>query len=137
LLKKRKLIVLTFSASQINFQLTYLPVVLGIAGLTYWLSRDPLATAAVLLVACSCSIALATPIAILASIGAAARHGLIIKGGRYLERLAQVDVLLIDKTGTLTLGKPEIVDFRFLAGEKQRKNSNGENDLPAVEYDPG
>ncbi|MCX7707045.1 MAG: cation-translocating P-type ATPase [Anaerolineae bacterium] len=89
----------------------YLPVVLGIAVLTFLLRRDPLATAAVLVVACSCSFALATPIAMLASIGAAARRGLLIKGGRVLETLARADVLLIDKTGTVTLGKPRIVEI--------------------------
>jgi Cd2+/Zn2+-exporting ATPase/Cu+-exporting ATPase len=86
----------------------YLPIVAGIALLTFVIGRDPLATAAVLVVACSCSFALATPIAMLASIGAAARRGLLIKGGRYLEALANADVLLIDKTGTLTLGRPKI-----------------------------
>lgn len=88
----------------------YLPVVAVIAVLTYALSRDALATAAVLLVACSCSFALATPIAMLASVGAAAKRGLLIKGGKYLEVLARADVLLVDKTGTLTLGKPQITD---------------------------
>jgi P-type Cu+ transporter len=88
----------------------YLPVVAVIAVLTYVLSRDALATAAVLLVACSCSFALATPIAMLASVGAAAKRGLLIKGGKYLEALARADVLLVDKTGTLTLGKPQVTD---------------------------
>lgn len=88
----------------------YLPVVTGLALLTFLIRRDPLATAAVLVVACSCSIALATPIAMLASIGAAAKRGLLIKGGKYLETLARADVLLIDKTGTLTLGQPQITD---------------------------
>ena len=97
-----------------RFSAYYLPVVAGIAALTLLLRRDPLATAAVLVVACSCSFALATPIAMLASIGAAAKHGLMIKGGKYLELLARADVMLIDKTGTLTLGRPEIVDFRWL-----------------------
>lgn len=94
----------------------YLPVVLGIAALTFLIRRDPLATAAVLVVACSCSFALATPIAMLASIGAGARRGLLIKGGKYLESLARADVLLIDKTGTLTLGKPHITDIIALNG---------------------
>ena len=94
-----------------RFSTYFLPVVLGIAALTFLLSRDPLATAAVLVVACSCSIALATPIAVLASVGAAAKHGLLIKGGRYLELLDRADVLLVDKTGTVTLGKPEITDI--------------------------
>lgn len=94
-----------------KFSSFYLPVVLGVAGLTYIINRDPLAVAAVLVVACSCAFALATPIAILASIGAAARHGLLIKGGKYLESIPRIDVLLIDKTGTLTLGKPVITDI--------------------------
>jgi len=88
----------------------YLPAVSGVALLTFILSRDPLATAAVLLVACSCAFAMATPIAMLASIGAAAKRGLLIKGGKYLELLAKADVLLLDKTGTVTLGRPRITD---------------------------
>ena len=100
-----------------KFSAYFLPVVSAIALLTFLIRRDPLATAAVLVVACSCSIALATPIAMLASIGAGARQGLMIKGGKYLERLAHADVLLIDKTGTLTLGKPTILDFRFLISD--------------------
>ena len=94
----------------------YLPIVGTIALLTYLISRNPLSTAAVLVVACSCSIALATPIAMLASIGAAAKQGLLIKGGKYLETLAKADVLLIDKTGTLTLGEPQIADVVPLNG---------------------
>ncbi|MDD5370804.1 MAG: cation-translocating P-type ATPase [Anaerolineaceae bacterium] len=99
-----------------KFSAYYLPVVTGIAALTFLLRRDPLATAAVLVVACSCSFALATPIAMLASIGAGAKRGLLIKGGKYLETLAQADVLLVDKTGTLTLGQPEITDIVPLDG---------------------
>lgn len=91
-----------------TFSAYYLPVVAGIAILTFLIRRDPLATAAVLLVACSCSFALATPIAMLASIGAAAKQGILIKGGKYLEALAQTDVVLVDKTGTLTVGQPMV-----------------------------
>lgn len=94
----------------------YLPVVGGIAALTFLISRNPLSTAAVLVVACSCSFALATPIAMLASIGAAARRGLLIKGGKYIEALARADVLLLDKTGTLTMGRPQITDVVPLDG---------------------
>jgi len=99
-----------------RFSAYYLPVVAGIAALTFLIRRDPLATAAVLVVACSCSFALATPIAMLASVGAAAKRGLLIKGGKYLESLARADVLLIDKTGTLTLGRPQITDILPLNG---------------------
>ncbi len=99
-----------------KFSAYYLPVVTGIAALTFLISRNPLATAAVLLVACSCSVALATPVAMLASIGAGAKRGLLIKGGKYLETLARADVLLVDKTGTLTLGQPQITDVISLNG---------------------
>jgi P-type Cu+ transporter len=99
-----------------KFSAYYLPVVAAIAILTFLLRRDPLATAAVLVVACSCSFALATPIAMLASIGAGAKRGLLIKGGKYLEVLARADVLLVDKTGTLTLGRPQITDVVPIGG---------------------
>ncbi|MCS6965014.1 cation-translocating P-type ATPase [Thermoflexus sp.] len=93
-----------------RFSAYYMPVVAGIAALTFLISRNPLAAAAVLVVACSCSFALATPVAMLASIGASAKRGVLIKGGKYLEALARADVVLVDKTGTLTLGRPQITD---------------------------
>ncbi|MFQ3683131.1 heavy metal translocating P-type ATPase [Roseiflexus sp.] len=99
-----------------TFSAYYLPVVTGIAALTFLISRNSLSTAAVLVVACSCSFALATPVAMLASIGAGAKRGLLIKGGKYLETLARADVVLVDKTGTLTLGQPRITDVISLNG---------------------
>ena len=99
-----------------KFSAWYLPVVAVIAGLTFLFTRNPLSTAAVLVVACSCSFALATPIAMLASVGASAKRGLLIKGGKYLELLAKADILLVDKTGTLTLGQPQITDVISLNG---------------------
>jgi Cd2+/Zn2+-exporting ATPase/Cu+-exporting ATPase len=99
-----------------RFSAVYLPLVAGIAALTFLVSRDPLSTAAVLVVACSCSIALATPVAMLAAIGAGAKNGLLFKGGKHLETLARADVLLVDKTGTLTLGRPQITDVIPLHG---------------------
>ena len=89
----------------------YLPVVAVIAILTLLLRKDPLAAAATLVVACSCSFALATPVAMLASTGSAAKQGLLIKGGKYLEILAKVDTLFVDKTGTLTTGSPQISEI--------------------------
>lgn len=98
-----------------RFSAYFLPVVASLALLTFLISRNPLATAAVLVVACSCSLALATPIAMLASIGAGAKRGVLIKGGKYLEALAQADVLFVDKTGTLTTGRPQMTDTIALA----------------------
>ncbi|MCL5265562.1 MAG: cadmium-translocating P-type ATPase [Chloroflexi bacterium] len=102
-----------------RFSAYFLPFVAGIAALTFLIRRDPLAAAAVLVVACSCSLALATPIAMLASVGAGAKRGLLIKGGKYLETLARANVLLIDKTGTLTLGQPQITDVIPLGGQHE------------------
>ena len=99
-----------------RFATWYLPVVLAIAFLTFVIGRNPLSAAAVLVVACSCAFAIATPVALLASIGSAARRGLVIKGGKYVEALARADVLLLDKTGTLTLGRPRITDVISLNG---------------------
>lgn len=102
-----------------RFSAYYLPVVLGIAALTWLFGRNLLSVAAVLVVVCSCSIALATPVAMLASIGGSARRGVLIKGGRYIEALARADVVLVDKTGTLTLGRPQVTDVISLDGRPE------------------
>ncbi len=82
--------------------------VLGAAALTYLLTRDMRSTISVVIVAGACGIAAGTPLAILGAIGRAARLGAIIKGGLYLEILGRVDTVVLDKTGTLTYGRPEV-----------------------------
>jgi heavy metal translocating P-type ATPase len=81
---------------------------LGAAMLTYLLTRDIRATISVVIVAGACGIAAGTPLAILGAIGRAARAGAIIKGGLFLEQLGQVNTVVLDKTGTLTYGQPEV-----------------------------
>ncbi|HEX4596368.1 MAG TPA: HAD-IC family P-type ATPase, partial [Burkholderiaceae bacterium] len=81
---------------------------LGAALLTYLLTRDIRSTISVVIVAGACGIAAGTPLAILGAIGRAARAGAIVKGGLFLEQLGRVDTVVLDKTGTLTFGKPEV-----------------------------
>jgi heavy metal translocating P-type ATPase len=81
---------------------------LGAAILTYLLTRDVRSTISVVIVAGACGIAAGTPLAILGAIGRAARAGAIIKGGLFLEQLGRVTVVVLDKTGTLTYGRPEL-----------------------------
>jgi len=81
---------------------------LGAAVLTFILTHNVRSTISVVIVAGACGIAAGTPLAILGAIGRAAHQGAIIKGGLYLEALATVDTVLLDKTGTLTFGTPQI-----------------------------
>jgi Cd2+/Zn2+-exporting ATPase/Cu+-exporting ATPase len=89
---------------------------LGAAILTFLISHNIRSTISVVIVAGACGIAAGTPLAILGSIGRAAQQGAIIKGGLYLEKLGEVDTVLLDKTGTLTYGTPELLDVRAASG---------------------
>jgi P-type Cu+ transporter len=89
---------------------------LGAAVLTFLLTHNIRSTISVVIVAGACGIAAGTPLAILGSIGRAAQHGAIIKGGLYLEKLREVDTVLLDKTGTLTYGTPELIDVQPAQG---------------------
>jgi Cu+-exporting ATPase len=108
----------------------FVPVVLVLALLTFagWLAVAhswPLAiasTVAVLVVACPCAMGLAIPAALTVAIGRGAQFGVLIKGGEALERLANLQAVVMDKTGTLTLGKPQLTGVTAL-------NGNAEADL--------
>ena len=89
---------------------------LACAAFTFLVTRDARSTISVVIVAGACGIAAGTPLAILGAIGRAARAGAIVKGGLYLEALGHVDTLVLDKTGTLTLGVPEVVAVRPMPG---------------------
>jgi len=87
---------------------------LGAAVLTLIVTRNITSTISVIIVAGACGVAAGTPLAILAGIGRAARRGIITKGGLYLEQLSRIDTVVLDKTGTLTLGIPDVTAVRGL-----------------------
>jgi len=89
---------------------------LGCAALTFLITHNARSTISVIVVAGACGIAAGTPLAILGAIGRAARKGAIVKGGLYLEVLSAVDTVVLDKTGTLTLGAPEIFNVNVYNG---------------------
>jgi heavy metal translocating P-type ATPase len=90
------------------------------AAVTFAVTRDARSTISVIIVAGACGIAAGTPLAILGAIGRAARQGAIVKGGLYLETLAKIDTVALDKTGTLTFGAPEVREIQAVAGVDPR-----------------
>ncbi len=102
----------------------FVPIVMLVAVLTFiawslWGPEPSLVHAlinavAVLIIACPCALGLATPLAVTAAVGRGAQNGILIKNGEAMEHAARVDVLVVDKTGTLTEGKPRVVEVKAL-----------------------
>ena len=94
----------------------YLPVVLMIAAAALFYSRDVYRSIAILVAACPCAFVLASPAAMIAALAVAARLGILIKNTKFLEVAAEVDKVVLDKTGTVTLGKLELVSVEPAEG---------------------
>lgn len=94
----------------------FAPAILIVSVLTWLVTGDTTATAAVLVVSCPCALILATPIAVVVSMGNAAKHGILIRNGASLEAISKARILIVDKTGTLTTGKPEVVEVKSFNG---------------------
>lgn len=97
------------------------PLSLGLAGAIYLLTRDFRRAVTMLIVACPCAAGLATPTAISAALGNAARKGILVKGGSYLQGAGEIDAVLFDKTGTLTTGKPKVTEVITLTPESSQE----------------
>ena len=104
----------------------FVPVVILVAVVTFiaWLIWGPtpafsyalITSVAVLIIACPCALGLATPMSIMVGVGRGAQHGVLIRDAEALERMEKVDTLVVDKTGTLTEGKPRVVHIEPAAG---------------------
>ncbi|HRE87080.1 MAG TPA: heavy metal translocating P-type ATPase [Accumulibacter sp.] len=107
----------------------FVPAVIGVAILAFiaWAAWGPapalsyglVAAVAVLIIACPCALGLATPMSIMTATGRGAQAGVLIKNAEALERFAKVDTLIVDKTGTLTVGKPKLVAVLPAAGHQE------------------
>src|SRR5438132_12065498 len=94
---------------------------IAFAAVTFIVTRHLISTISVLVVAGACGVAAGTPLAIVAAMGGLAKKGVIVKGGVYLQEMSKIDTVVIDKTGTLTLGDPEVTDVVGLDGCSQKQ----------------
>lgn len=104
----------------------FVPVVILVAALTFvaWLAWGPspafsyalITAVAVLIIACPCALGLATPMSIMVGVGKGAQHGVLIRDAEALEKMEKVDTLVVDKTGTLTEGRPKVVHIEAAPG---------------------
>jgi len=104
-----------------RFTSYFTPLILIIALLAYVVTGNLIAGITVIIVGCPCAVALATPLAVVAGIGNASKHGILVKGGIYLETLSRADTVVMDKTGTLTVGEPKVTDVKGFGEHDERE----------------
>ena len=102
-----------------RFSVIFLALTLAIAGFAWFWTYDPIRAVAVLVVATPCPLILAVPVAIVSGLSRAARHGILVKGGKALETMARISSLVVDKTGTLTDGRAKVVSVSAEPGFSQ------------------
>ncbi|MCJ7785847.1 MAG: cadmium-translocating P-type ATPase, partial [Desulfobacterales bacterium] len=104
-----------------RFARYFIPAIILIAFTTLFATGEIIRAITILIVACPCALVLGTPTAVVAAIGNAARQGILIKGGAYLEQMGRLKTLLMDKTGTLTYGRPKVVEIKSFDGSDEKE----------------
>jgi Cd2+/Zn2+-exporting ATPase len=104
-----------------RFSRYFIPAIILVALVTFLVTGEIIRGITILIVACPCALVLGTPTAVVAAIGNAARQGILIKGGAYLEQMGRLKTLLMDKTGTLTHGRPKVVEISALDGMDEKE----------------
>ena len=104
-----------------RFSRYFIPAIILVALVTSLVTGEIIRGITILIVACPCALVLGTPTAVVAAIGNAARQGILIKGGAYLEQMGRLKTLLMDKTGTLTHGRPKVVEISALDGMDEKE----------------
>ncbi len=131
----------------------FVPVVIGIAFITFLIwylaagdfTKAIVSAVSVLVIACPCALGLATPTAIMVGTGKGAENGILIKGGEHLERAYKLNSIVLDKTGTITKGKPEVTDIISLSNMDEEQilklaaitEKSSEHPLGAAIYEKG
>jgi Cd2+/Zn2+-exporting ATPase len=93
-----------------RFARWYTPTIIALSGVTFLVTRDVELALTLLVIGCPGALVIATPVAVVAGIGRAAQRGILIKGGAFLERAGQISAVALDKTGTVTRGRPQLTD---------------------------
>jgi heavy metal translocating P-type ATPase len=104
-----------------RFTVWFLPVVLVLAIIVFFVTGNVKTAVSLLLVACPCAFAIATPTAVTAGISNMARRAVLVKGGIFFELAGKIDALVVDKTGTFTLGRPKVLDVVAFDGVPKRE----------------
>ena len=102
-----------------RFARYYTPAIMAISLLTFFFTRNAVLALTLLVIACPGALVIATPVSVVAGIGNAAKQGILIKGGDHLEKIGRIQTVVLDKTGTLTVGRPKLVGMWARTGTEE------------------
>lgn len=119
-----------------RFARWYTPAIIALSILAYLISRDIELALTLLVIGCPGALVISTPVSVVAGIGRAARGGILIKGGEYLENAGKVSALALDKTGTLTQGKPQVIDVITLISLPAQSLPDSDRPASPGDWDP-